>query len=172
MHDIYFSYKVYYISKLTKLNHIFLSSLWFSIYFLRKQQLQELKKTLYKSITIFLYSRSTPKKSTKIGFIIFGAIFFNIWILEAYKEFLEINFKTLLNPTGRKCYAHPAPSPRISVERQTGGPSGQRGPIHQLVPSRGSADWRDLADGELSGQAKMTGVTPPSREPNGARGVT
>jgi hypothetical protein len=35
---------------------------------------------------------------------------------------------------------------------------GQRGPTRQLAPSGDDADWRDLTDGEVSGQAKRTGV--------------
>jgi hypothetical protein len=44
---------------------------------------------------MFLYYRSTPKKSTKIGFIIFGAIIFKIWILEAFSQFVEIHFSNI-----------------------------------------------------------------------------
>jgi hypothetical protein len=95
-----------------------------------------------------------------------------MWFLKHFHKFWKFISKTLLNSTGQKCYAHPTPSPRISVERQTGGPQDQRGPTRQPVPSRDGADRRDLADGEVSGQAKMTGVTPHSREPNGAHGVT
>jgi uncharacterized NAD(P)/FAD-binding protein YdhS len=37
---------------------------------------------------------------------------------------------------------------------------GSRGPHPSARPSRDGADRRDLVDGEVSGQAKMTGVNP------------
>jgi hypothetical protein len=51
IHDIYFSYKVHHIRSITKLESYFSELPMIYYVFSKKQQLQELNKTLYKSIT-------------------------------------------------------------------------------------------------------------------------
>jgi hypothetical protein len=118
---------------------------------------------------IILSYRSSHEDHNIIYFTIFGAILFKIWILEALKEFLEINFKILLNSTGQKCYAHPAPSPRIHTEEPTGGPSGQRDPTCHPHKRRGAVLNGSLSPAVTSPAIAATPRRPPRRAaPNGA----
>jgi hypothetical protein len=81
----------------------------------------------------------------------FLMFFHKFWKLFSFKS---------KNPHNYKCYAHPAPSPWISTERDRRALRSRR-PHPSVRPSRGEADRRDLTDGEVSGQAKVTSYSPP-----------
>jgi hypothetical protein len=76
--------------------------------------------------------------------------------LEAFKEFLEINFKNPFNQNRLKMLRALSPSLPNLTQRLMGGPEGQHDPARRSLHGRGGVDRRDLADGEIPGGMATT----------------
>jgi hypothetical protein len=121
MLDIYFSYKVHHIGRITNLESYFYELPMIYYVFSKKTTIIRIKYNPIQKYhkfdmqyfyTVYLLLRSLPKLVSSILELYFSS--YDFW--KPLKNFCKSISKTLLNPTGRKCYAHPAATPQLHAE--------------------------------------------------------